>query len=112
MNEPNILCRLKTIIDAGNKVVLFNSTDLEMLDLLRENLKGENDENYKIWHSIEKTFGYISQSEMCDILELYRTYDFSDKVLVLSDSNQYGSLYNYVKTGILTKEEMVAALIY
>ena len=39
-------------------------------------------------------------------------YDFSDKVSIISDTDQYGCLFNYVKTGILTKQEMVDALLY
>ncbi len=111
MRESNIVCRLKAIIDAGDKVLLFNSTNLEMLDLLRDIIKGRNDAHYTIFQSVEKSFDYVSQSEMGDILDLYRTYDFSDRVFVVSDSNQYGSLYNYVKMGILTKEEMIKALL-
>ena len=39
-------------------------------------------------------------------------YDFSDKVDVIADSPQYASMLNYVKTGILSKEEMIEALLY
>ena len=49
---------------------------------------------------------------MDEILNFYRMYDFSDKITVISDSDQFGSLINYVKTGILTKQEMVDALLY
>lgn len=44
-------------------------------------------------------------------IDLYHTYDFSDKVISLENSPCYGSLFNYVKTGIMTEEEMLDALL-
>jgi hypothetical protein len=38
---------------------------------------------------------------------LYKIYEFSDEIsLVNEESTSYPSLYNYVNTGILSKEEL------
>jgi hypothetical protein len=43
--------------------------------------------------------------------ELYRMYEFSDRFVVLSESEQYGSIWNYVRSGIMTPEEALELLI-
>ena len=47
-----------------------------------------------------------------EFISLFHTYEFSDRISVLERSSQYGTLFNYVKTGILTEQEMVDALLY
>ena len=46
-----------------------------------------------------------SFQELQDLFQLYSTYEFSDRIHVLTDSPQYGSLLNYVRTGELRLEE-------
>ena len=47
-----------------------------------------------------------------EVLErLYFTYDFSDQFIMISDKQQFGGLLNYIKTGTITREEMIRALI-
>lgn len=45
-------------------------------------------------------------------LSIYYLYEFSDKIQFIIDNSQYPSLLNYVKTGILTEDEMIQALLY
>lgn len=40
----------------------------------------------------------------------YYMYEYTDELSVIKDSTQYPSMLNYVKTGLLTKEEMIEAL--
>lgn len=47
----------------------------------------------------------FSKEEELDIKRMYLMYEFSDKVRLLEDSPQYGSLQNYVRNGVLTPEE-------
>jgi|GEM_PF-6645109 len=42
----------------------------------------------------------------------YRLYEYTDDLTVLSDDTKYPGILNFVKTGILTKEEMIDALFY
>lgn len=53
----------------------------------------------------------ISEEEYCDIEELYYMYEFSDRIHLLTDTAQYGSLGNYMATGLLTENETFAALL-
>lgn len=53
----------------------------------------------------------ISDEQYRSIEKLYYTYEFSDRIQLLTDSSQYGSLNNYVLSGLLTEEEALAALM-
>ena len=46
-----------------------------------------------------------------DFLELYRMYEFSDKVIYIGESDQYGSLWNYVREGLITIEQALEAIM-
>lgn len=39
-------------------------------------------------------------------------YEYSDDLLMLDEGIQYPSILNYIKTGILTEEEVIQALLY
>ena len=43
---------------------------------------------------------------------LYYLYEYTDDINVIVDTSQYPSLLNYVKTGLLTEDEMLEALRY
>ena len=43
---------------------------------------------------------------------LYYLYEYTGDICVLEDNPLYPGLLNYVKTGLLTKEELIDALEY
>ena len=43
---------------------------------------------------------------------LYYLYEYTDDINVIVDTSQYPTLLNYVKTGLLTEDEMLEALLY
>ena len=115
--EFNSINNLKFLIENEKKYILFCCSDMELLKLLKKSIK-----EYKLYHFIilqsfevdltDEYVRFVSNRFMSEILSIYRMYNFSDKVLVVSDSDQYGSMFNYVKTGILTRSEMVNVLLY
>lgn len=117
MNNVEIREKLNASISGGNRVILFDCDSLDFMHILCEKLALKNNPDVEIWQSIEaksnnKQTKYVSK-EIVDIaVDIYNMYDFSDKVFVVSRPDQYGSLFNYVKTGILTSQEMVDALLY
>lgn len=74
------------------------------MDAFIEKLEQRLKENKKLvlGNNIENLF---SREEELSIKRLYLMYEFSDKVRLLEDSPQYGSLQNYVENGLLTPEE-------
>ena len=43
--------------------------------------------------------------------QLYYTYEFSDKFMMFSWNCNYGTIWNYVKTGLLSTEEAISVLL-
>ena len=104
-------------IKRGIRIFLFNLNDKLFLHDICE-IIGENYiSDIEVWHCMDCDFHYdtaryIETEDMENIMELYRTYDFSDKVTVITDNGIYGNLFNYMNTGVLTKREMIEALLY
>lgn len=117
MNDTEIRNMLHTSIYTGKIVVLFDHNGIDIMQLLCKELVSRKTPNVEIWQSIGEELNaelskYVSKEIIDKAIDIYRMYDFSDKVFVISDSDQYGSMFNYLKTGILTKQEMVDALLY
>lgn len=115
-NKIERVCSLDCVIIKRDKVIVFDHDDIDILSILCDGLRDRKIENVVICQNIEESFNcevstYVTRQEMGEILEVYRMYDFSDKVFVVSDSNQYGSIFNYVRNGIMTKQEMAEALL-
>ena len=53
----------------------------------------------------------ITESDEDIFDKYYRLYEYTDDVVVLDDDPLYPGLMNYVKTGILTEDEMIEALL-
>lgn len=53
----------------------------------------------------------LSHAEACKLRHLYLTYEFSDRFVLVSEQEQYGTIFNYVDTGILTEKEAVKAIL-
>lgn len=114
--KSEILCELEKEINDGNKIILFCHNDRRLLETLCNNMRDKKLTNVTIWHSLydiqevpcQKT---LSLEQIGEVLEVYRMYDFFDKITVISESEQHGSMLNYVRNGILTKKEMVDAIL-
>ena len=53
----------------------------------------------------------LDEEDYTELRQLYLTYEFSDKFRMISMDGNYGTIWNYVKTGLLTPEEAVEALL-
>lgn len=116
-NSLNMISILQEQINKNKKIIIFQYSEDNLLELLSKGIDNEQSSIIEIWHSIKgysalRCTRFFSQEDINEILKMYFLYDFSDKVITISDSLQYGSLFNYVKTGILTKQEMVDSLLY
>ena len=111
ISESVALHRIKNLINDGKRLIFFDNYNTEILHILRDRLKKSDFLDIEIWQNIEESEDYVLKSYMEDVLKIYRMYDFSDRILVISDSDQFGNMFNYVKNGLLSKEEMVEALL-
>lgn len=53
----------------------------------------------------------ISKEEMDFINKLYRMYEFSDRIILIAESNNFPGIFNYLCTGVLSKQECFEALV-
>ena len=88
----NMLCSSKALEKTSKKVVIISTVTFS--------LDGGN-----------HTFRYVTEEEMSVILEVYRSYEASDHLILVSDSGIYGEPWNYIDNGMLTFEEMFTALL-
>lgn len=61
---------------------------------------------------VNGNFMRISSEEYGKIQEIYNLYECSDRLQIISGNSQYGNLLNYVKTGLLSEEQVYEALLY
>ena len=45
-------------------------------------------------------------------MDIYRLYEFTDNLIVLSDDLAYPGLVNYIRQGVLDRQSMIAAITY
>ncbi len=53
----------------------------------------------------------LTQEEYYSIQRIFGMYEFSNHILMLYNSNLYPVLFNYIKIGIMTEEEVFEALL-
>ncbi len=107
-------------IEQYDRILIFDSNNKNLEELLNQFLKS------KVLHNADKKviiYGYseniqneqyrvIARSEYEDIISLYYLYEFSDKIMVISDSAQYASMRNYLSNNIISQEEYFEALLH
>ena len=59
-----------------------------------------------------KRICFISSSKCKDVLSLFYTYEFSDKIKIIGKNRQHGGLYNLLTTGLLTEDEIITAMLH
>lgn len=115
--KPEIIKKLEGLISNNIRVFVICIADIEILYCIKMEIIRRNLENVVVWHYMnDESDNYIDNcltpNEMNDVVDINNLYNFTDKLIILSESGQYGNLMNYVRTGILTKKEMVDALLY
>lgn len=53
----------------------------------------------------------LDEEDYVALKRLYLTYEFSDKFRMLSVDGNFGTIVNYLRTGLLSAEETAAALL-
>ena len=56
------------------------------------------------------SFRKITAEEEKDLIRLYHTYEFSDRFRLITDTDVCGNLWNYVRTGVLARDEALRAM--
>lgn len=113
--ENDALHQLNNLIQQ-KRIILYDCEDREYLNVLKEALRRHDLTDVEIWHCIEDmpdddAIKKKTCRQMEEITQLYRLYDFSDRVLLISRAQQYGTIFNYLQSGLLSGEELAEALL-
>lgn len=113
-----IIDRLRNDIGQYDKILLFDSLEL-LQELCGDGAMKSQGQKVLVLFPEEGsfleenfTFRQLPDTEIQLLKGLYGTYDFSDKFLLVSKKmGCYAGLYNFVATGLLSREEMVRVLL-
>lgn len=117
MSSRSLESRIEQAIQEYDKVVLLTEDLCETFD--REFLTAEI-MNRKILILSVKLPDMQAGRVVCkrideetaqEICRLYHTYEFADHFVVIGQSATFASIFNYVRTGILTPKEAWLALL-
>lgn len=102
-------------IRCGKQIIIYNLADTELLDKLLKLLILKT-ETVEIWSSVKSCVNgdllhVTSRDGLKDVIRMYKTYEFTDKIIIVSDDNNYPCIYNYVKQKVITEEEMIEAIL-
>ncbi|MCI8959116.1 MAG: hypothetical protein HFG62_08355 [Lachnospiraceae bacterium] len=124
--QETVIKNLEQYLEQYDVLFLFNDTRSEMKELSGTFLKSQalkNTEKNVLVLTVEENIQPPPEQQHCRTLRitkedhevlyrLYRMYEFSDRLRVMETEGQYGGLENYVRLGILTREEMFEALLH
>lgn len=107
--EPQILKKINQRV-----LLLLPSGVFEIVSNIKKKRLAEADEDQN--RLAEKEYFIkcpkIRDDDASFLLDVYYTYEFSDRFSVISFSGQYSSLFHFVDTGLLTLDEMAMALLH
>ncbi len=117
--EKEFTKNMQSIIRAYEKVLFLPYASSEIVSMFRDYSKGCLKNKILLLMKEEADCGlndiycmYLNRHEYIDLKNLYHTYEFSNKFSISSEDSNFGKIWNYVKTGLLTPEEALAALLY
>lgn len=110
--KGEVICKIERLLEEYEKVLLV--LDQEYLNLLQEDKKDRKGIIIlsKLEPLEEHAFDFlqISEEECGNLIKIYQMYEFSDHFKIITQNNGFGTLKNYVTTGVLTMDEAAEAL--
>lgn len=112
-----IISELEDEIEKGYRIIFYDLDNEDILNLLCNAVNTKNLSDIEIWcqkadrKNPPSYLRIVTENEMSEILDIYHLYEFSDKLVVLSDNPIYPSILNYIHQGLLTENEVVEALV-
>jgi hypothetical protein len=115
--------KLEEYLEKYQYIVVVDLTNADWKRLLEKALKKYNNECgrknlFLVWEDgcglsnpVYENVAILSDEEYREIREIYSTYECSDRIRVLAGQKNYPSVFNYLKTGLLTEQECFDALM-
>ncbi len=118
--EGHIINWLEEKLYQFDKIFLIDSESFLLQSFLRE-LENQISKSEKVLTlfvykeelcEISKfTYCQITEEQQNQLLNIYNMYEFSGAFYYVTKKNRYGTIWNYVDTGILTMQEAIRSLL-
>ncbi len=95
-----------------DRLIVFNrpcSKECEEIIELCTQSELLNDDKILLWIVSDNEY---EQQNYNMIYSIYHTYQFTDKIHIISDEQQFGSILNYVYTDVITRKELSEILFH
>lgn len=125
VNEDNqkktVIAELEQFLEKADGVILIDkSISVALAERLYSAVLQNTEKQFVILTEYDLPIASGRQRQICKkvpkkdmkiLLDLYRSYEASDKLVCVSNSVCYGNIFNYVNTELITEKEMLAALL-
>ena len=114
IQKTKLLLYIRNILPLYSRIILFLDIKLQNSFSRMFNLPQREMHILAFFRKNNCIYGYqyISKKSMEYLAELYHMYEFSDRFQIVSYSGSYGTLFNYVHTGLLTLNEAIKAFLF
>ncbi len=119
MEGRELIRQIQNMLASSEKVLLVSCGEPEIERLLSERSKRDPQKKVVLLseHNVNRPGSPniewigLPEDSFLEIQKLYLSYEFSDQFTLLSADGNFGTILNYVKTGLLSAEEAVCALL-
>jgi hypothetical protein len=112
----NIKPQIENLINSHKAVIVCNGADSrDIVTAFAAALKESKSEVIVVTDEETETDASImkvSKDFMSALLEYYYLYEFTDKIIIISDYCFCPNIKNYISSGILTADELVKSILY
>lgn len=104
--KPDTLIEIEKLINEYDLVLVIDESDKYTYENWFDCIKSS-----KAFKNTDKKVLILSSNDCEDMISLFYTYEFTDKLRVIGRSNQYGSLLNLVNLGLITKDDYIESML-
>lgn len=121
-SKEHVIDTVERDLERYDKIFLFDTADRKVFECMTHFCdSGQLRETPKkvlvlgmgeVKNAAKDCYRPITRRQFEELLDIYDTYEFSNKFQFISQKGQYGSMFNYINTGFLTFGEMFEAMLY
>ena len=102
-----MIIELERTVDEYDLILIIDDSDAIKSKIIEERLRKS-----VAFKDSKKKVMILTSNECKEMLSVFYTYEFSDKVKVISRNKQFGGLFNLVEADLMTDEEMFQAIMF
>lgn len=119
MERKGLIQNIQDILALSDRVLFVShgETEIESLFAAYAKRKAPKKIRFLLDNNVSKQIPanadsiWLNEEDSMKIRKLYFAYEFSDKFSLFSADSNFGTILNYVKTGLLSPDEAASALL-